>query len=307
MHEYRSVFISDLHLGSLDCQVEHLLDFLDSVTCERLYLVGDVIDLIAMQRRVFLPESHLEVIRRVMALASNGVHVVYIPGNHDEFLRSFCGQTIAGIELRESTQHTMADGRLFHLCHGDEFDQAVRCSPLMLLVGSPLHELLVRANRWTNYWRRLRRKPYWSLAGYIKQRLGKARAFIARFEHAVLMAGRRGRVDGTICGHIHSAGFRLGEDHLYCNDGDWVEHCTALVEDYAGRLSLMHWSEHPHIVAKEPSQDTALDEEACVNYPNSPSPTRYQQKGSSPKRPIASAGLTARHHQKPGFEDGTCH
>lgn len=260
MHEYRSVFISDLHLGSPDCQVDHLLDFLESVTCERLYLVGDVIDLIAMQRRVFLPQSHLAVVRKLVALASDGVHVTYIPGNHDEFLRSFCGQTIAGIELRRTARHTMADGRVFHLCHGDEFDQVVRCSSLMVLVGSPLHELLLRLNRWTNYWRRLRKKPYWSLAGYIKQRLGKARAFIARFEQAVLAAGERGRVDGTICGHIHSAGFRLGEDRLYCNDGDWVEHCTALVEDHAGRLSLLHWSEQPQVVAHEPSYEAGAPE-----------------------------------------------
>ena len=269
LYEYRSVFISDLHLGSPDCQVDYLLDFLNSVTFERLYLVGDIIDLIAMQRRVFLPESHLAVIRRVLELAGNGVHVVYIPGNHDEFLRAFCDQNIAGIELRHTVRHTMADGRLFHLCHGDEFDQVVRCSPLMLLVGSPLHELLVRVNRWTNYWRRMRGKPYWSLAGYIKQRLGKAKAFIGRFEQAVLMAGAKGPVDGTICGHIHSAGFRLGENRLYCNDGDWVEHCTALVEDFAGRLSLMHWSEQPHIVAHEPLRDTVLPEGARASYTDS--------------------------------------
>lgn len=260
MHQYRSVFISDLHLGSPDCQADYLLDFLESITCERLYLVGDVIDLIAMQRRVFLPESHLAVIRKVMALANEGVRVIYIPGNHDEFLRSFCGQTIAGIELRKTAWHTTADGRSFHLCHGDEFDQVVRCSPLMLLVGSPLHELLVRVNRWVNHWRRLRRKPYWSLAGYIKQRLGKARAFIGRFEQAVLASGERGHADGVICGHIHSAGFRLGHDRLYCNDGDWVEHCTALVEDEAGRLSLLHWSEQPHVIAHEPPRTRAATE-----------------------------------------------
>ena len=269
MHEYRSVFISDLHLGSPDCQAGHLLDFLGSVTFERLYLVGDVIDLIAMQRRVFLPESHLAVIRKVLELASNGIHVVYIPGNHDEFLRSFSGQSIAGVELRETARHITADGRLFHLCHGDEFDQVVRCSPLMLLVGSPLHEFLVRLNRWTNHWRRMRGKPYWSLAGYIKRRLGKARAFIERFEQAVLTAGAKGPVDGTICGHIHAAGFRLGADRLYCNDGDWVEHCTALVENFAGRLSLIHWSEYPHIVAHEPSRDTTCPEPAQAPYPDS--------------------------------------
>ena len=253
VHQYRSVFISDLHLGSRDCQAEYLLDFLETVDCEQLYLVGDVIDLIAMQRRVFLPESHLAVARKLMDIAESGVRVVYIPGNHDDFMRSFCGQSIAGVELRRTAWHEGADGRRFHLCHGDEFDQAVRCSPLMMLVGSPAHEFLVRMNRWVNSWRRIRNKPYWSLAGYIKQRIARAQAYIRRFEDAGLTAGEKKGADGTICGHIHAAGFRAGEDGLYCNSGDWVEHCTALVEDHNGQLSLLHWSEEPRVIAREPS------------------------------------------------------
>lgn len=128
MHQYRSVFISDVHLGSADCQADYLLDFLDNVSCETLYLVGDIVDLIAMQRRVHFPESHQAVVRRFMAIAAAGTRVVYVPGNHDEFLRHFCGQTLAGIELKQKAIHTTADGRRFVVCHGDQFDQVVRCS-----------------------------------------------------------------------------------------------------------------------------------------------------------------------------------
>jgi UDP-2,3-diacylglucosamine pyrophosphatase LpxH len=254
MHQYRSVFISDVHLGSADCQADYLLDFLDNVSCETLYLVGDIVDLIAMQRRVHFPESHQAVVRRFMAIAAAGTRVVYVPGNHDEFLRHFCGQTLAGIELKQKAIHTTADGRRFVVCHGDQFDQVVRCSPLMLLVGDRAHGLLLRLNRWFNAWRRLRRKPYWSLAAWVKSRIGKARSFIRRFELAALTAAERGHYDGFICGHIHSAGFLRSQEGLYCNDGDWVEHCTALVERRDGKLDILHWSEQPGILASEPAQ-----------------------------------------------------
>ncbi|MGM0434567.1 MAG: UDP-2,3-diacylglucosamine diphosphatase [Pseudomonadota bacterium] len=252
MYRFRTVFISDLHLGSPDCQVSYLLNFLETVEAKRIYLVGDVIDLIAMQRRVYLPESHLAVIRRLVALAAEGRQIIYVPGNHDEFMRSFCGQSIAGIQMRLADWHTTADGRHFRVCHGDEFDHVVRCSPLLWLVGNPMHGVLVRLNRWLNHWRRARGKGYWSLAAYIKQRVARARAYIARFEQAALTATERQKADGYICGHIHSAGFRLGREGLYCNDGDWTEHCTALVEDSSGRLSLLHWSEEPRVLAYEP-------------------------------------------------------
>lgn len=252
MHQYRSIFISDVHLGSADCQAEYLLDFLNNVSCDTLYLVGDIIDLIAMQRRVHFPQSHQAVVRRFMAIAAAGTRVVYVPGNHDDFLRHFCGQTLAGIELRKKAIHTTADGRRFVVCHGDQFDQVVRCSPLMLLVGDRAHGVLLRLNRWFNAWRRLRRKPYWSLAAWVKSRIGKARSFIRRFELAALTAAERGHYDGFICGHIHSAGFLRSQEGLYCNDGDWVEHCTALVEQKDGRLDILHWSEQPAIIATEP-------------------------------------------------------
>ncbi len=257
MHQYRSVFISDVHLGSPDCQAEYLLDFLDNVQCETLYLVGDIIDLIAMQKRVHFPRSHQAVIRCFVRLAAEGTRVIYVPGNHDEFLRNFCGQTLAGISLQQKAVHTTADGRRFVVCHGDQFDQVMRCSPLMLLVGDRAHGLLLRLNRWFNVWRRMRNKPYWSLAAWMKSRIGKAKDFIQRFETAALMAAERGQYDGFICGHIHSAGFRQGSSGLYCNDGDWVEHCTALTESFDGSLEILHWSERPHVVECEPARTPA--------------------------------------------------
>lgn len=188
----------------------------------------------------------------MLALAASETRVVYVPGNHDEFFRRFCGQSLSGIELKLKAVHTTADGRRFLVCHGDQFDQVVRCSPLMLLVGDRAHGLLLRLNRWFNAWRRVQGKPYWSLAAWIKGRIGKARTFIRRFELAALTAAERGHYDGFICGHIHSAGFLRSPEGLYCNDGDWVEHCTALVEDQAGQLALLHWSEQPEIIAREP-------------------------------------------------------
>ncbi len=251
MRDYRSVFISDVHLGTADCQAGPLLDFLNTLRCDTLYLVGDIIDLIAMQRRAHFPESHRQIIHKLLELAASGTRVVYVPGNHDEFFRRFCGQTLSGVELHYKAVHTTADGRRFLVCHGDQFDQVVRCSPLMLLVGDRAHGLLLRLNRWFNALRRLQGKPYWSLAAWIKSRIGKARTFIRRFELAALTAAEKGDFDGFICGHIHSAGFLRGEDGLYCNDGDWVEHCSALVETAEGELQLLQWSDRPVIVATE--------------------------------------------------------
>lgn len=252
MRQFRSVFISDVHLGTADCQAGYLLDFLNSMQCETLYLVGDIVDLIAMQRRAHFPVLHRQIIHTLLDLAAAGTRVVYVPGNHDSFFRRFCGQSISGIELCRTAVHTTADGRRFLVCHGDQFDQVVRCSPLMLLAGDRAHSLLLWLNRWFNALRRLRGRPYWSLAAWIKSRLGKARTFIRRFELAALGVAEKGCYDGFICGHIHSAGFLRSETALYCNDGDWVEHCTALVEQADGHLELLHWSESRVVLCREP-------------------------------------------------------
>ncbi|RMF17081.1 MAG: UDP-2,3-diacylglucosamine diphosphatase [Gammaproteobacteria bacterium] len=249
----RTLFISDVHLGTSACQADHLLDLLEQVRPETLYLVGDIVDLEAMRKRVVLTSTQQRVVARFLELVQDGVEVIYIPGNHDAFFRRFAGQSLAGIPVRLHATHVTADGRRFHVAHGDEFDHAVHCPRALAMLGDWLHGALLSLNRWLNGLRRLMGFPYWSLAGYLKAHVGKAQAFIRRYEEAVLKEARHRQLDGYICGHIHVGGFRQSEEGiLYCNDGDWVEHCTALVEDRDGQLSLWHWSESPRCLAREP-------------------------------------------------------
>lgn len=254
MTHFRSVFISDLHLGSPDCQATYLLDFLARTSCETLYLVGDIIDFLAMGNRVQLPPEHQDVVRRIMAIAASGTRVIYIPGNHDDYMRKFNGERLAGVEVHDKVVHDNADGRRFMVCHGDQFDAIVRTGRGMMLVGEHGHRFLLWANRTFNAWRRMRGLPYWSLATAVKSRLSRARHFIRRFELAALTVAERGQYDGFICGHIHAAGFLRSPEGLYCNDGDWVEHCTALVETFEGELSLLHWADSDHHQQAEPAR-----------------------------------------------------
>ncbi|MEZ5510433.1 MAG: UDP-2,3-diacylglucosamine diphosphatase [Gammaproteobacteria bacterium] len=247
----RSVFISDVHLGTADCQAQYLLDFLKSHRMQFLYLVGDIVDLLYMRKRVNFTALHEEVVNQIVRLASQGTRVIYIPGNHDAKFRRYCGQSFAGIEIERYWVHECADGRRFFVSHGDEFDGAMHAGPLWTLVGDLSHTLLLRLNTLVNAWRRLLKKPYWSLAGYIKTRIGKAAEFIRRFEWIAAHKARELQYDGYICGHIHVSGMRRIDGVLYCNDGDWVEHCTALVEDSSGQLSLVHWADRKEVLIRE--------------------------------------------------------
>lgn len=257
--QYRSVFISDVHLGTLACQADHLINFLETVQTEQLYLVGDIVDFLQMRKRAWFPDNHRKVISLVLRKAREGTRVVYIPGNHDAFFRQMAGQTISGVAIKRNDVHVTADGRRFFVSHGDEFDPVVNISPALAIVGDHAHELNLRLNVWINRIRRLFGLPYWSLAGFLKSRISKARQYIARFEHAALRASQTLAVDGYICGHIHCASFNRIGDKLYCNDGDWVEHCTALVETREGTLQLLHWSEQPAVLASEPADETAWE------------------------------------------------
>lgn len=254
--QFRAVFISDVHLGTKSCQAEHLLDFLNHIETETLYLVGDIVDLIEMRKRAYFNDVQQQVIRRILSLAKHGTKVVYIPGNHDAFFRQFCGQTLSGITLEQHTIHTTADGRRFLVSHGDEFDQMVKVSPIMLAVGDKAHGLMLALNRHINRIRRVFGRPYWSFASYLKQHVSKAQEFITRFENAAMKTARNKKLDGYIGGHIHFARFQRQGEVLYCNDGDWVEHCTALVEHGNGELQLLHWSEQPCFLASEPTSET---------------------------------------------------
>ena len=244
----RSVFISDVHLGFKGCRAEFLLDFLRRVECEQIYLVGDIIDLWSLQRTFYWPQAHNDVIRTILGKAKHGTRVVYVPGNHDRAFRDNDGLTLGNVEIRLEATHETADGRRFLVLHGDEFDSIVRASPLLESVGSHAYAAALRLNRYVNAVRQRLGYPYWSLAAFLKHKVKNAVKYIANFERALAVEARRRGVDGVICGHIHRAEITEIDGILYCNDGDWVESCTTLVEDFAGRLSLLRWTETAEVL-----------------------------------------------------------
>lgn len=239
----RSVFISDVHLGFKGCRAEELLRFLQSVQTERLFLVGDIVDFWSLRRAPFWPRAHHDVVRTILAKAKDGTRVIFIPGNHDAELREFAGATFGHLEIHREYVHETAEGRRLLVIHGDEFDGVVKCSPWLARLGDVMYDFILFLNHHWNRLRRARGLPYWSLAGYIKSKVGNAVQYIESFERAAAHEARRRGMDGVVCGHIHRAGFTEIDGTLYCNDGDWVESCSALVEDMFGRLALTTWSD----------------------------------------------------------------
>ncbi|WP_233998400.1 UDP-2,3-diacylglucosamine diphosphatase [Pseudoalteromonas sp. T1lg48] len=246
---YRAVFISDVHLGYKDCKAQYLLDFLNSIKCERLYLVGDIVDLWSMKRRFFWHPSHYHVLEALKAKADEGTRVIYVPGNHDETFRRYDQDTLMGVEVHRQFVHTTQDDKRFLILHGDDFDSATRYNRLIRVAGDAAYDFLLFLNRWHNRIRRLYGGRYWSLASWIKARLHKAQAAITAFENAAIHEAKRQGYDGIVCGHIHQPQLRISDGIIYCNDGDWIENCTALVENEHGRMELLHWSDTQHVVA----------------------------------------------------------
>ena len=244
--KYRAVWVSDVHLGSKYSQAEYLLDFLNSIECEYLYLVGDIVDLESMRRSVHWPQSHNNVIRAILGKAKRGTRIIYIPGNHDALLRDFEGQRFGEVEIKNQAVHTTADGKRLLVTHGDEFDSVIHCSGLMSLLGCWGYDLLMWLNKAHNQIRTLFNQPYWSLASYLKHRVKNARQYIERFEKAVAREAKGLDLDGLVCGHLHRAELTYIDGMLYCNDGDWVESCTALVERHDGGMQLLHWADQKH-------------------------------------------------------------
>ncbi len=251
VNHVRSIFISDIHLGTSDCKAQYLLDFLQNHRMEYLYLVGDIVDLLYMKRRVYFTPQHEAVVEKVLDLARQGTRVIYIPGNHDSLMRRFCGQIVAGVEVHRNRVHYCADGRRFFVSHGDEFDSAMHAGMFWQVVGDFSHGLLLKLNTLLNGGRRILKLPYWSLAGFIKNRISKASEFIRRFELIAAHQARELKYDGFICGHIHQSGLRRINGVLYCNDGDWVEHCTALMETQSGQFELVHWADRKTVLMRE--------------------------------------------------------
>lgn len=227
--KYRSIFISNIHLRFRGCQAEYLLDFLQAIQCKHLYLVGDIVDLWAMQDGVYWPETHNAVVREILEKARNGARVIYVPGNHDEPLRGHLGARFGNLEVRDEVVHTTAEGRRFLVLHGDRFDGIIQNGRWLAKLGSRAYEALLALNGLVSRARRILGLRYWSLAGYLKHRVKNTVSYIGSFEQTVAAEAQRRSVDGMICGHIHHAEVREIAGVLYANCGDRVESCTALV------------------------------------------------------------------------------
>ncbi len=242
--QYRSVFISDIHLGTRGCRGEFLADFLRSVSCKHLFLVGDIIDGWRLRKSWYWDASHDEVLRLILRHARGGAEVTYIPGNHDEMFRAWLpmGLEVAGIRLRQDAVHVTAAGKRLLVMHGDEFDSVVRYAKFLAVLGDSAYTAALVINRWFNSVRRRLGYPYWSLSAWAKRQVKEAVKAIDRFETALAGEARRRGLDGVVCGHIHHAEMREVGGVLYINDGDWVESCTALVEHHDGRLELVDWA-----------------------------------------------------------------
>jgi UDP-2,3-diacylglucosamine pyrophosphatase LpxH len=237
----RTVFISDVHLGSKGCSADLLLEFLHRVDMDTLFLVGDIIDVWSMEKSMFWPQSHSNVLRTILGKAKRGTRVIYVPGNHDEVFREFDGAVFGNLEIHREYIHTGSSGRRMLVMHGDEFDSVVKCSPWLAQLGSTIYDLLLAANPHINWFRRKLNLPHWSLSMYLKHKAKAAVQYIGSFEDAVANAARKQGVDMVVCGHIHHAEMRDIGGVLYCNDGDWVESCTSLVEDMNGHMRLLDW------------------------------------------------------------------
>jgi UDP-2,3-diacylglucosamine pyrophosphatase LpxH len=239
---YRTLWISDVHLGTRGCKAEILLDFLRHTESDTLYLVGDIVDGWQIRRSWFWRQSHNDVIQKLLRKARKGTHVVYVPGNHDEFLPDFVDQRFGGIELARRATHVTADGRRLLVLHGDEFDGLVSRHRWLAHLGDGAYQLAQGLNHVLAAVRRKLGLPYWSLSAHLKRSVKNALAVVDGFSSAVAAEARRAGADGVACGHVHHAEMRMIEGVLYLNDGDWVESCTALAEHRDGRLEILDWT-----------------------------------------------------------------
>jgi len=240
--KFRTIWISDIHLGTRGCNAALLVDFLRSVECQTIYLVGDIVDGWRLKKGWYWPDEHNEVVRRLLKMAHRGTRVVFVAGNHDEVLRDYAGLSFGGIELVLEAVHETADGRRLLVQHGDAFDGVVLYARWLAFLGDQAYGLLLRFNVIVNAVRRRLKLPYWSLAAYLKKRVKNAVQYVSSFEDAVAQEAAARGVDGVVCGHIHCAEIRQIGEITYYNDGDWVESCTALVEEFDGAMHILDWA-----------------------------------------------------------------
>lgn len=240
--DFRAIWISDIHLGTRSCQAELLLDFLKHTESEYLYLVGDIVDGWQLRKRWYWPQQHNDVIQKVLRRARHGAKVFFIPGNHDEAARSYCGLQFGGVFVTNEVVHKTADGKRLLVLHGDQFDAVMGYAKWLAHLGDTAYEFALVLNNVLNFVRRRLGFPYWSLSAFLKHKVKNAVEHISTFEKFIAESARHHKADGVVCGHIHHAEMRQIGQVLYCNDGDWVESCTALVEDYQGKLSIINWA-----------------------------------------------------------------
>ena len=239
---FRTIWISDVHLGTPGCQANYLLDFLKTHESETLYLVGDILDGWHLKKGWYWPQTHNDVVQKILRKGRKGTRVVFIPGNHDESVRQFIGLSFGEIEVHEDAIHTLANGKRLWVTHGDLFDGVMQHARWLAYVGDSAYTVILKLNRWFNAIRVRMGLPYWSLSQYLKHQVKNAVNFISAFEHVMTEEARRRDCDGVVCGHIHKAEIREINGTLYANDGDWVESLTALVEDFDGNLKIIHWN-----------------------------------------------------------------
>jgi len=241
--KFRSIFISDVHLGTRGCKADFLLDFLKHTESDKLYLVGDIIDGWRLKRTWFWHQSHNDVVQKILRKARKGTDVIYVPGNHDEFARDYVRHDFGPIKLKRNVIHKTADGKRFLVMHGDECDGVMIYAKWLAILGDYAYVTALALNRWFNAVRRTLGLPYWSLSKYLKHKVKNAVQFMSNYEFAIVRMAKTRKVDGVICGHIHHAAIKIIDGITYCNDGDWVESCTALVEHYDGRFEIIPWAD----------------------------------------------------------------
>jgi len=241
--DFRTVWISDIHLGTKDCKAKELLEFIKHCRAKKIYLVGDIIDGWALKKRWFWPQEHNDVIQKLLRQARKGTEVIFIPGNHDEFARQFCGLNFGGIQVRHDDVHVTADGKKLWVTHGDLYDNIMQYARWIAFIGDRAYTFALWLNRAFNRIRLKLNYPYWSLSQYLKHKVKAAVSCITAFEDLLIREAKIKQCDGVVCGHIHKAELRIIDHITYANDGDWVESMTALIENHDGSLQIIDWNE----------------------------------------------------------------
>ena len=288
---YRSIFVSDVHLGTKDCKAGQLNNFLKHNSCDTLYLVGDIIDAWKIQQNKWRwKQSHTNVVRRILGHAKRGTRVVFIAGNHDEFLRPMIpyGFSFGLVEIHNQIEHIGADGKRYLVVHGDLFDGITRLAPWIAFLGDKAYDFILSLNNKFNWIRRRLGFGYFSLSKFLKHKVKKAVDFIFKFEENLAGYCKKRGFDGVICGHIHHAEIKEINGVTYMNDGDWVESCTALVEHHNGRWEIVTWTKERDDVAIDTDSDTYKRSSGSTRQNRTPVP-RSKDLRASPKQPQVAA------------------